>query len=153
VPELLSGEMHLDSLLFKGGFAIGNIVSIIFLVKNGSIIGTIYFKLIAVFIAAYAIGALLKLRHWPLADEIILFSISGVCITYLVRFLKKQSKTLPDILKLTWLLSASVLTYLLYIRWVDQVWVFIPTLVLWFAVVELIKRLKKDRNWNMYRNG
>lgn len=53
-----------------------------------------------IFIALFLIGVLIRVLHWPYADEILLGSFFGIGILYCIRFWKKQEKRFVDYVKL-----------------------------------------------------
>ena len=80
------------------------LIGLMEMLLHGSFISTRYFKITLVLLAVFFIGALLTIVHPTSADVILLLSLAGILITYLIHFLKKKPKTLLDTLKLSILL-------------------------------------------------
>jgi hypothetical protein len=75
-------------------------LGIIMMLVNGTFIGTRLFKVALFFIGLVVLGFLFKIMHMPGADELLLFPYIIIFCLYFIHFLKKESKTGIDVLKL-----------------------------------------------------
>ena len=80
------------------------ILGLMEMLLNGTFISTRYFKITLISLGSLCIGALMTMVHSTTADVIILLSIVGILVSYLIHFLRKKPKTFPDIMKLSTLL-------------------------------------------------
>lgn len=76
------------------------IIGLMNMVLNGTFISTRYFKITLVLIGLFFVGALLTMVHPTSADVILLLSLAGILIMYLLHFLVKKPKTFLDTMKL-----------------------------------------------------
>ena len=67
---------------------------------NGTFISTRYFKIILALLGSLIIGAVISIIHSQSSDVIMLASLTGILITYLIHFLGKERKTALDFMKL-----------------------------------------------------
>lgn len=141
--EVLQQKILFSTFIADLGFAAGNILGILLLVKTGSTLRTIYFKVIAIFIAVYLIGILFRIRHWPLADEMIVVSLIGIFTTYLLRTLKKKPVSRLDVLKFVWLSSVIAISMLIYFHWIEKYWAILPNLILWATLLLQFKTFRE----------
>ena len=71
-----------------------------------------FFQLTILFLGIITIGALMKIMHWPYANELILTSIISIPTIYCLRLLVKKEKQLLDFLKLVWIISYACYTWI-----------------------------------------
>jgi len=95
-------------IMFDAGLIFGQLLGLVMMIQNGTIIGTIYFRVIVAFLAIILFGVLLKILHYDYADQSVLLGSLGIAASYLVRFFAKKEKGHLDFLKLLWVLSAYV---------------------------------------------
>ena len=68
------------------------LIGLMEMLLHGSFISTRYFKITLVLLAVFFIGALLTIVHPTSADVILLLSLAGILITYLIHFFKKEAQ-------------------------------------------------------------
>jgi hypothetical protein len=76
------------------------IIGLMEMLRNGTFISTRYFKIALVLLGLFFVGALLTMVHPTSGEAILLLSLAGILITYLIHFLRKKRKTFLDTMKL-----------------------------------------------------
>lgn len=92
------------SLLINLGFIISYILGLIVILRNSTLTKTKYWKIILFMFVFMLVGALFKIQHYPGSRYLLLTGMTGISITYLIRFLRKKSKNNLDIFKLVWVI-------------------------------------------------
>lgn len=85
-------------------------------------------------ITMYGVGMLFKIMHWPMAKEMLIIGSVSVVLSYLCRFLFKQTKQLTDYLKL-----ALVMLYVVSVvlRWFRLNGQDVVASLLWVVIIAL----------------
>jgi hypothetical protein len=131
-------ENDLGYSIFEYGIGFTQFLGMILVLLNGTIIGTIYFKIIEFLTVSIFAGAAFKIMHWPGSSIILLVSLFGVVITYLIRFINKKEKGHLDILKLLWVLSAYIGGAMLFQHWVPTEFLYITQGLLCLTIIDYI---------------
>src|SRR5690349_4771209 len=66
------------------GLGVGQLLGLMMMISNGTIMGTLHWKIVVAFLALTLFGALLKILHYSYADQSLLAGCLGVATTYLV---------------------------------------------------------------------
>lgn len=98
-------------------FFIIELVCLELILKESTIFHTVYFRLIYVCVSVYLIGATFKIMHWFGGDEILLISISGIALVYLVRTIYKRTHILLDYIKCAWVMCAALSSLIHLFHW------------------------------------
>lgn len=139
-------------LVFDIGLIPGFIVGLILLIKNGTIISTMYLKLILVFIMLTLVGTFFKVSHWPFGLIIQTGSLLSIGLIYLIWFINKKDKKLLDILKLLWVITTSVLASLIGLSLIPSFYahigliVFLVTITDYYIVVSNTEIIEIENN-------
>src|SRR5689334_17340531 len=72
------------------GVGVGQLLGLMMMISNGTIMGTLYWKFIIAFLVLTLFGAILKIMHYSYADQSLLAGCLGVAVTYLIRFIAKK---------------------------------------------------------------
>lgn len=97
------------NLISNIAFEAGRLGGIILFTINFSFLkARPYIQLILGFLCLIIIGMLFKASHWPYSKIIFYIGLYGIPITYIIKFIRKQSKKRLDFLKVMWVLSIFV---------------------------------------------
>ena len=84
-------------------------------------------------------GALFKIQHWPGSSIIYLCSILIVTITYSLRFILKEKKTIIDYTKVFWIVFAYLGFYFKIKHWILQdLFLYISIAIFWIGLLYLL---------------
>lgn len=120
------------------------IIILIMIARNGTTIKTVYFRIICFCIGFYILGALFKIMHWQGSSIIISVSLLSVAITYVIRFIKKNPKTVLDIFKMIWVILIAVESILRLEHLIRTEDLILGELVGWFVILfSVIEAYKK----------
>ncbi len=133
------------SPIFKFCLGFGSLSCAYVMLKNGTMINSVFFRLIQGLIALLIIGIMFKLMHWPRAGLILVAAFSGIPITYFIWFLKKEKKELEDILKLLWVISRFTIALFVIMHWINNQYVIIPALLLIITYLIYLKNHTKNQ--------
>jgi hypothetical protein len=130
-PDLESeGQIAGDIFL-----TIGQASGILLLLKNGTILTTIYWKIICLLFCLAIVGFMFKIMHWKFADIILLTSLISIAITYLIRFIFKNKKSILDILKALGIVVSFISTPIILLHWLSSDVVYFGKALLWMAIL------------------
>jgi hypothetical protein len=140
-----------DNSVVSIGSGIVKLAGITFIIQDGTILkARPYIHLIYFFIGLDIVGAMFKIMHWFLHDEILMLAQLGIAIVYTVRFLKKTSKKQIDVLKCLWVivLCISATFKFNHYPWANQLLVVQSTLFLLmlFSFLYNMMRTKDELN-------
>lgn len=125
-------------IIFDKGLSMAQLFGLVVVVRSGTIIETVYFRVIVAFVAIILFGALLKILHYNYADQSFLFGFLGIAATYLVRFFAKKEKGHLDVLKLLWVLSASLGAILIMLHLVPREFKYLIMGTFWLLLLDFI---------------
>jgi hypothetical protein len=117
-------------------FGTGGILGLYLLISNGTIMNTIYWRLILRFLVVTLVGVVFKIMHYAYADLILTVGLSSMALTYLVRFIKKDKKARLDFFKLLWVVSASISCILIILHYIPRDYAILSTIIFWITVVD-----------------
>lgn len=110
---IISSFVNVESNLINTLLWIASDLMILFwitlMVRYSNIRTTYYWRLVLISFSISLIGILAKLQHWYWSRTVLLIGISGIVISYLIRFIRKPIKLRLDYLKI--LTVTSFLTY------------------------------------------
>ena len=98
-------------------FIIVELVCLELILRESTLFLTIYFRLISVCVSVYLVGALFKILHWEGGDLLLLFSLSGVAVIYLIRTINKRKLIVLDFVKCAWVIAACANTIIRLLHW------------------------------------
>lgn len=133
-----SPQKKLGETLNTIGLSLAQLIGLIMLVTNGTILTTKIFRTIQIGIGFLMIGAIFKIMHWPGASIILLVSMFTIAITYLVRFIYKKNKIRLDVLKLLWVLFAYIGGLFILMHLLPPEFGNLTHLILWLAIIDFI---------------
>jgi len=133
-----SPQQKLGETLNTIGLSLAQLIGLIMLVTNGTILTTKIFRTIQIGIGFLMIGAIFKIMHWPGASIILLVSMFTIAITYLVRFIYKKNKIRLDVLKLLWVLFAYIGGLFILMHLLPPEFGNLTHLILWLAIIDFI---------------
>jgi hypothetical protein len=123
---------------------IGSLV-LIMVVRSGTTVKTVQFKIILFCLGIFILGILYKIMHWPGGFEIITISLTGVVITYAVRFINKKRKTMLDIFKMLWVVSTAIERISIVGHLIKREYLIIGNLTGWFVILFfVVEEYKKE---------
>lgn len=131
-------QKKLGETLNTIGLSFAQLIGLIMLVTNGTILTTKIFRTIQVGIGFLIIGAMFKIMHWPGASIILLVSMFTIAITYLVRFIYKKNKNRLDVLKLLWVLFSYIGGFLILMHIIPSEYSNIAHVILWLAIIDFV---------------
>jgi hypothetical protein len=105
----------IGSQFYMVTLTMGQLIAIFILLKNGSLIKSKYWGWMKAFIGLHLIGIVFKILHWGFADLIHLISLILIGITYTLHFIGKDKKHPLDVLKVAWVLVATIGGLLLHL--------------------------------------
>lgn len=131
--------------LLTWGLGLGQLLGVVLLVANGTILGTVYAKLLLPLCGLLLASVVFKISHLPWASEMLWGSLGGIALTYSIWFGRKPQKDRLDVLKLLWALAScgSALLILLY-RAPREV-AYVAPMLLWLAVLNFLASENKKR--------
>lgn len=131
--------------LLTWGLGLGQLLGVVLLVANGTILGTVYAKLLLPLCGLLLASVVFKISHLPWASEMLWGSLGGIALTYSIWFGRKPQKDRLDVLKLLWVLAScgSALLILLY-RAPREV-AYVAPMLLWLAVLDFLASENKKR--------
>lgn len=106
--------------------------------RNGTILRTIYWDIIKLCFAVVLVGVFLKIQHYPFSDIVLATGLLGVAITYAIRFLNKKQKMRSDVIKLLWVMTAYVGAVLFLLHLVPKEVMYASAAVLWLVILDFI---------------
>lgn len=111
---------------------------------------TPFLKILYIFFAITLVGLIIKLEHWTTTGPILIIGISGIAITYSVRFIRKKTKGFSDYLKIIWVICYC-LSQLVIIQHLDSEGIVgvlpkILFLILVFYYIDYDKKLKEEES-------
>lgn len=134
------------SLLLNWGIGLGQLLSLVLLVTNGTILGTIYAQIILPLYGLLLVGVLFKITHWLGADFMLWGALAGIALTYAVRFARKSPKGQLDVLKLLWVLASCGSALLIILHLAPREAAYLGPMLLWLAVLNFLYLESKKRS-------
>jgi hypothetical protein len=131
-------EETIGDIIFNLGLSVGQLFGLIMLVRNGTLMKTIYFRFISGFISIAIIGAMFKIMHWKFADVFLLIGLMGIASSYLVRFVLKKQKGHLDLLKVFWVISSYVGGGLIIFHLIPANLIDIAHGLLWITIIDFV---------------
>ncbi|KAA9339416.1 hypothetical protein F0P96_02005 [Hymenobacter busanensis] len=102
-----------DPAAFRTVFQLISLTALGFVVYQSTLLQhRRYFVPLAVAVAGFLVSLLWKIQHWPGASWLLAVSLAAVVLLYAVRFVRKPSKSLEDVLKVLWVVTYSAGVYL-----------------------------------------
>jgi len=108
VALLLLGVPAIAAVMLNLGY----ITCIYMLARLGTTVKTVYFRVIAICLALYVVGLLLRMYGQPFGTEAQVVSLAGIAVAYFLSSIKKPKLLLPDWLKLGFTVGYSICTIL-----------------------------------------
>lgn len=142
---LMVTNFESGTMLLSSGLSIVNLLGLILLIKNGSILKTIYFKIISLFITIVIFGAMFKIMHWPGATILLMIGLIGIPIVYIFRFINKPAKAPLDVLKLLWVVISYTTTLAVVMHWLPREVTYIPNIIMLATVIYFASNCLKDK--------
>lgn len=131
--------------LLSAGIGLGQLLSLWLLVKNGTILGTVYARVMRFLGGLLLIGVLFKVLHWVGANSLLVMALAGIALTYSLRFFRKREKGWPDVLKLLFVLAFSGCALLTFLHLAPREIAYVPPMLLWLAVLDLLSATSRQR--------
>jgi hypothetical protein len=110
-------------------------IVLIMIARSGTTIKTIYYRIFQFCLGIYAIGALFKIMHWGGGFELLSLSLTGIAVTYLIRFMNKKNKTALDVFKMMLVISIAAETILKLGHLVKREYLIMSELSGWFVIL------------------
>jgi len=139
---------ELGTTLLTWGIGLGQLLSLVLLVTNGTILGTVYAKIILPLYGLLLVGMFFKISHYPWANELLWGSLAGIALTYAVRFARKKRKGRLAVLKLLWVLAACGSSLLILLHLVPREAAYLAPMLLWLAVLDFLSLASRKRPEN-----
>lgn len=144
VSLYLFKSFHEAHLFAKMGTLCLQVFAIILLLKNGTLINKVYFKILIAFLFIILVAFIFKIMHWPNVKLIFSAGTIGVVSVYLYHFIKKTVRKRLDIIKLIWVLLIFPIYYFGITLHTFKALSLIPVLVLFAAYVEFLVKHKNQ---------
>lgn len=118
-----------------------------YLLRYGRLVRSYWAIPVVTGILLLVVGALAKIQHWPLGGILLNAGLVMVPFAYLIHFLRKTAKHLPDVLKLLWVLlySLSALLVLQHIITRDGTYHIPEVLIILLYAALLLSHLRAKR--------
>jgi len=127
-----------SGLIITIGLGIGQLSGLIMLIRNGTIMKTVFWKIIACFMGLLIVGVIFKIQHWAGANMLISTSSVGIIITYSVRFLTKEKRAFFDFLKFICVITAYTGIILVFLHLITRDLMRIAHCLLWITIIYFI---------------
>ena len=124
--------------LLTWGIGVGQLLSLVLLVTNGTILGTVYAKIILLLYGLLLVGIFFRVSHYFWADELLWGSLVGIALTYAVRFVRKKRKGRLAVLKLLWVLAFCGSSLLILLHLAPRQAAYVAPMLLWLAVLDFL---------------
>jgi hypothetical protein len=144
VLPLIGFDAHLANTVFSLTISVGQILALMLLLKNGTLLNSQWIKLIFVFVVVIIASAVFKWIHWAFAPELLLIGTSGVSIVYIIFFLSKKTKDFLAIVKVIWVPIAFLGGALIVLKLIPDYFIWLSTFILWLAVLIDYFQVKKE---------
>ena len=143
---LVAGNYLLDApatsatgnLLLTYGAEGARLLAWALLISGGTIVGTWYFRVGLLLGGLALVGALFKISHYPGANMLLFGPLSGLMLTYAVRFARKPAKNQFDILKLLLVLGTGSCAALPLLHLAPYELRYLPPCLLALAVLDFL---------------
>lgn len=133
------------TMLLTWGIGLGQLLSAGLLVTNGTILGTVYAKIILPLYGLLLVGTVFKISHYPWGDELLWGSLAGIALTYSIRFARKPQKGRLDLLKLLWVLALCGSALLILLHLAPREAAYVAPMLLWLAVLDFLNLENRKR--------
>jgi hypothetical protein len=128
----------MGTTLLTWGLGLGQLLSLVLLVSNGTILGTVYAKIILPLYGLLLVGVVFKISHLPWANELLWGALGGIALTYSIRFGHKPQKSRLDLLKLLWVLACCGSALLILLHLAPREAAYVAPMLLWLAVLDFL---------------
>lgn len=129
---------EVPQILANLGPGMDELCRLILLISNGTLILSVYFRVLKVVAAVALIGALFRILHWPEGVVLLPAALLGVLITYGLHFMGKPAKMCLAFLKLPWVLAFVFTASTLLGHWLPCEAAYLPHVLLWLAVLDFV---------------
>jgi len=150
ILDYIIPENEYSDLLIIIGLSSGQLVGLIMMVRNGTLMNTTYWKFINFCIGITIVGALFKIQHWPGSNIILLAASIGITITYAIRFFIKTKKEHLDILKFTWVTTSYSSSVLVILHLISREFMTISYVIFWLTLIDFV--VIKYSNKTLFNN-
>lgn len=133
------------NLILYIGLNGGQLIGLVLLINNGTLMKTIYGRIISFGIGILIIGVLFKIMHWPGYPLILLIAVLLIVTTYSVRFLKKKEKKRLDILKFLWVIIGYSITIMILQHWISDEYSIVAQILFWLALTDFVITGLRDK--------
>jgi hypothetical protein len=141
---LIGFDAQLANTIFSLTISIGQILSVMLLLKNGTLLSSPYFKGVLFFMLVLVVSAIYKWIHYTFAQELLLIGATGVVSVYFIFFLIKKPKDLLSILKALWAITAFVGSALIFLKVIPTYSMWVSTFILFIAVGVFYRKDKQS---------
>jgi len=124
--------------LLSVGSGLGQLLGLWLLVRNGTILGTVYARVMLFLGGLLLLGAAFKILHWAGANPLLVVALAGIALTYSLRFFRKREKGRLDVLKLLFVLAFSSNALLTFLHLAPREAAYVPPMLLWLAVLDFM---------------
>jgi hypothetical protein len=138
ILDLIIPGHDLANILLYSGLLTGQLLGLIMLILNGSIMNTIYWKIIQFCLGIAIIGVLFKIQHWVGSNIIITISFISIVITYAIRFINKPHKGHLDILKVLYVTAAYTCSLLIFQHLIPKDFMTIAHGLFWITLIDFV---------------
>ncbi len=125
--------------VFKICLAIGSLGGLSLMIKDGTFIETVFFRITLAFISIIIVGAMFKFIHWPGANLMLIAGFICIPPAYLISFVGKFDKQLLDYLKAIWVVANYTIGILILMNWIENYYTIIPTTLLLITYLMYLK--------------
>lgn len=139
ISMIINQENYVPAnLILNTGLIGGQLVGLVLLVNHGTIMNTLYWRIISFGIGILIIGTLFKIMHWTGYPIIYLTSIALITITYSVRFVNKREKKRLDILKFLWVIIGYSTTAMILLNWISYEYSIVGQILFWLTLADFV---------------
>ena len=124
--------------LLSAGSGLGQLLSLWLLVRNGTILGTVYARIMLFLGGLLLLGVAFKILHWVGANPLLVIALVGIALTYSMRFFRKPEKGRLGVLKLLFVLVFSSSALLTFLHLAPREVAYVPPMLLWLTVLEFM---------------
>ena len=138
-------ESSFWSFLSYIGIIATTVFAYLFLLRNGTFIKTIFYKLTMFCWTIITIGVLFKIMHWPWALNILTVGVFGLILFYSTHFIKKNPKNRQDILRYVWVVTAFSCAWGIAMHYLTREFAFIPQVILLITITDFGYKCYNDK--------
>lgn len=139
---------------FKTITKITQLLVLIQIAKNGTTYLTVYFKIILIGLLVFTPGIMFTVMHWPGGKEMLIVGSAIIIVSYFLSFMRKESRTKLDVLKLLWVVATIIITCLTFQHLIARDSIILTDVLGWFIILFFVlEEYKKGQSAGSHRQN